>query len=91
MSKYVDLNLFWNAPWDDFYLFLTMGNPPLLLVLLGLNTMFLLFYATRKARQSPRLRTATLYWVQAVMVAANVFVVFQKDVIHYVMMARGII
>jgi hypothetical protein len=91
MSKYFNLDLFWNAPWDDFYQFLTMGNPPLLLMLLGVNTIFLLFYVTRKARQSPHLRPATLYWVQALMVAANVFVVFQKDIIHYVMMARGII
>ena len=91
MSKYFDLDLFVNAPWDDFYQFLTMGSPSLLLVLLGLNTMFLLFFATRKARHSPRLRPATLYWVQTFMVAANAFVIFQKDIIHYVMLAKGII
>jgi hypothetical protein len=91
MSKYLDLDLFFNAPWDDFYNFLTMGSPSLLLILLGLNTVFLLFFATRKARHSPRLRPATLYWMQAFMVAANGFVIFQKDILHYVMMARGII
>jgi hypothetical protein len=91
MSKYLDLDLFFNAPWDDFYLFLTMGSPSLLLILLGLNTVFVLMFATRKAWHSPRLRPATLYWAQAFMVAANGFVIFQKDIIHYVMMARGII
>ncbi len=91
MSRYFDINLFWNARWEEFYQFLTTGNPPLLVVLLGINTVFLILYVTRRARQSPRLRASTLYWTQGVMVAANAFVIFQKDIIHYVMMAKGII
>jgi hypothetical protein len=91
MSNYFNLNLFWSAPWEDFYQFLTMGNPSLLLLLLGVNTIFLLFFVTRRARQSRRLRPATLYWVQAMMMATNLFVVFQKDVINYLMTAKGII
>lgn len=91
MSKYLDLNLFWNAPWDDLYQFITMGSPPLLVLLLAVNTIFLIFAVMRKARHSPRLRPATLYWVQAMMVAANAFVIFQDSIIRYVMMAKGII
>jgi hypothetical protein len=91
MSNYFNLNLFWSAPWEDFYQFLTMGSPSLLLLLLGVNTIFLLFFVTRKARQSPRLRPATLYWAQAMMVSANLVVVFQKDVISYLMTTKGII
>jgi hypothetical protein len=91
MSNYFDINLFWNARWDEFYQLLTTGSPPLLVVLLGVNTVFLIFYVTRKARQSARLRPSTLYWVQTLMVAANAFVILRSDIIHYVMMAKGII
>jgi hypothetical protein len=91
MSSYFDINLFWNARWEEFYQFLTMGSPPLLLMLLAVNTVFLIFYVTRKARQSPRLRPATLYWVQSMIVAANAFVIFRNEVIYYVMLAKGII
>ncbi len=80
-----------SARWAEIYLFLTNGNPPLILVLLGLNTIFLLLFMVRRATKRHTMRASTIYFVQGVMIATNAFVLFREDIIRSVMMLKGVL
>jgi hypothetical protein len=84
-------DLFWNARWNELYLFLTSGSPSLLSLLLAVNTIFFIIYLIRRATQKHRMRASTVYFVQGMVVAANAFVLFREDALRYVMMMKGIL
>jgi hypothetical protein len=83
--------LFWNARWGELYQYLTQGNPPLIAILLAINTIFFMVYLMRRATKRHRMRASTVYFVQGMVVAANAFVLFREDAIRYVMMMKGIL
>ena len=60
-------------------MFLVSGEPPLILRLLAINTIFLVIYVIRRARQEERMKEHSVYIVQAFLIAANVFVMFGPD------------
>ena len=90
MSELFDLSLIRNARWDELFMYLTKGNPPLIVLLLVINTIFFVLYVTRKATSKHRMRPATVYAVQALMVGANAVAIFKDDAWRYVNLAQGI-
>lgn len=80
-----------SARWDEIYLFLTHGNPPLILIILGLNTIFLMLYVVRRATKRHSMRASTLYFVQGAVLVANALVLFREDAIRYVMLMKGVL
>jgi hypothetical protein len=79
------------ARWDELYLFLTHGNPPVIVILLGLNTLFFIIYLVRRANQRHRLRQSTVYMVQGLVIFANAFILFREDAVRLVMSLKGIL
>ncbi len=74
-------NLIFRARWDELYIFFTNGYPPLVLKLLIINTIFLVFFAYRRAKAKHPLRPTSAYTVQGLLIASNVMVMFQNDVL----------
>jgi hypothetical protein len=91
MIDYLIPDFIRNARWNEFYVFLTNGDPPLILILLLLNTVFFVIYVMRKTMRNTRLRSATVYFLQSFMVAANAAVIFQKELGWLVMKAHNIL
>lgn len=73
------MNQFWAADWDGLYRILASGNPPLAIQFLILNTIFLVFFIMRKATSKHRMRNTTVQVIQALLVVANLAVVFQEQ------------
>jgi hypothetical protein len=67
--------------WGDIATFFESGNPPLILKILAVNTIFLLIFVYRRAKAKHRMRPSTAYFIQAVLIAVNMFVLFQKDIV----------
>jgi hypothetical protein len=72
----LDLKLFENARWQDLYQFFLAGEEPLVWRLLVINTVVLTLFIVRRARGEQPLRTSTVYIVQGLLIAANMFVMF---------------
>jgi hypothetical protein len=86
-----NLDLFWTARWDELYLFLLQGNPPLYVLLLGVNTLFLIFYMVRRARKPTKLRPSTVYFVQGAVILTNALILFNDEAMRYAMRLKGIL
>ena len=65
------------ARWAELYAFFSAGNPPVITQILVLNTLIFLVHLIRKARGANRMRPQTANYVQAMLIAANTFLVFQ--------------
>jgi hypothetical protein len=74
------MELFRRARWDQAYNFLASGDPPMLLKLLAINTLFLIMYMIRRAKSPHRMHESTVMQVQALLVAANALILFQSDI-----------
>lgn len=72
--------LFQRARWDQAYDFLAAGDPPMIARLLAINTIFFILYVIRKVRVEHKMRDATVMQIQALLVAANVLILFQRDI-----------
>jgi hypothetical protein len=71
---------FKNARWQDIYAFFISGEPPLVIKLLIINTIFMVILIMRKSRggnQSSR----TSNTMQALLIIANGFVMFQSQLL----------
>jgi hypothetical protein len=86
-----DLDLLWNARWEELYLFMVAGDPPLIQILLGINTVFFILFLFRRASARHRMRPSTVYFVQGAMILANAFALFRDDTMHYIMRMKGIL
>lgn len=84
-----DTDLIFQARWDQLYAFFADGNPPLALQLLLLNTIFMAFFFFRRATTKYHMRKNTAYFVQGLLIATNVLIMFQHDVISFANMAKG--
>lgn len=86
----LDPKLFYAARWGELYQFFAAGNPPLVLQLLLINTVFLVFFIVRRARNRSPLRSQAAYVVQAVLIAANAMLMFSPDFVEHTtrMLAR---
>jgi hypothetical protein len=70
-------SLFSNARWGELQTFFAAGNPPLILVLLAMNTFFIVFWRIKRSNAKYRLRPFTALFVQFSLIAANFCVMFQ--------------
>jgi uncharacterized protein YegP (UPF0339 family) len=68
-----------NARWGEFYAFFANGNPPLAFQLLILNTIFLGFVVYRRAKGKFRMRKSSVLFIQGVLIATNMIIMFQKE------------
>jgi hypothetical protein len=76
----LDGKLIYSARWNELYAFFAAGNPPLVLVLLALNTAFLVYFIIRRIRSKHPTRPTTAYMLQGLLIASNFIVMFQKDI-----------
>lgn len=74
--------LFQRARWDQAYDYLASGDPPMIAKLLAINTIFFILYIVRKMRVEHKMRDSTVMQVQALLVVANVLILFQRDIQH---------
>jgi hypothetical protein len=72
----LDQNLLYNARWQDLYTFFAAGNPPLALRLMAINTIILVYFVMRRARGKNPVQGQTAFVVQALLIAANLFIMF---------------
>ncbi len=71
-----------NAPWWQLTDFLTKGDPPLIVELMLINTVFLIVLIIRRAKGLPTMRTETVIQVQGLVILANAMVLFQDQIIR---------
>jgi hypothetical protein len=74
------LDLIRRAQWSQAYDLLSSGNPPMIFKLLAINTIFVVLYIIRKAKTGQSLRLVTLLQVQALLIAANVLILYQQKI-----------
>lgn len=72
--------LFHRARWDQAYDYLSAGDPPMIAKLLAINTIFFILFVVRKVRVDHKMRESTIYQVQALLLLANILILFQNDV-----------
>ncbi len=77
-------DIFWEAHWDELYAFFSKGNPPLLVILLAINTAVFIYFMVRRMRGKSSLRPETASTVQTLLLAANMFAIFYEDLYHAV-------
>ena len=78
------LDYFNATDWGQGYRLLTQGSVPLILQLLILNTCFLLIYVLHNATSKYRMRRSTVVIVQGLLLAANLAVVLQDNLLPWV-------
>lgn len=71
--------------WDRTFGFLASGSPPIYVRLLALNALFLAFAGIRRAVAAEPLSSGMMLLAQVVMLAANLFVLYQPEAQHYAM------
>jgi hypothetical protein len=84
-------NIIQNARWGDLQAFFAAGNPPLILVLLAMNTVLIVFLKLRQAKSQSRMRNSTALFVQMALIALNGFVMFHKEALDAAWAARHIL
>lgn len=72
--------LFQRARWDQAYDYMASGDPPMIARLLAINTIFFILYIIRKVRVEHKMRDWTVMQVQALLVVANILILFQRDI-----------
>jgi hypothetical protein len=75
-------DVFWEARWDELAAFFSKGSPPLLFQLLVLNTLIFIILIIRRMRGASSLRPETASTVQTLLLAANMFAIFQEEIRH---------
>lgn len=73
------IELFQQARWQDLYNFFTAGEPPMVLRILALNTIFLIIFIIRKARTTNSKHSSNPQIVQALLLFSNCAVMFQPQ------------
>jgi hypothetical protein len=84
-----DTDLIFQARWDQLYDYFVSGYPPLVLQLLAINTVFLVFFAIRRATAKHKLRSNTAYAVQGLLIASNALVMFNNDILGFASSTRA--
>jgi len=77
------LELLNRTRWDQAYDFLAAGEPPMMLRILGINTLFLAFYMIRRSKVPFPMKQLTVIQVQAFLLLANALVLFQRDIVSF--------
>lgn len=77
------LELFRRARWDQAYDFLASGEPPMMVRILMINTIFLILYMIRRARSPHPMKDHTVLQIQGLLVLANALILFQRDILQF--------
>jgi uncharacterized protein (DUF983 family) len=77
------LELLNRTRWDQAYDFLAAGDPPMMLRILGVNTLFFIFYMIRRTQINFPMKQHTVIQVQAFLLLANALILFQHDIIGF--------
>lgn len=80
----LDMDRLWAADWDGLFRFFAAGNPPLMLQLLAVNTIFFIAFLVRNATAKHRVANKSAPIVQSFLIAANVALVFQGDAFKWI-------
>jgi hypothetical protein len=67
------------ADWGEIYAFFAQGSPPLAIQILIINTIFFMLWIVRRMRGAPALRRETSMIVQAILILANMFILFRNN------------
>ena len=81
-------DLFSSVQWTDVYSLLTSGQPPLILQLLAVNTVFFILTIIKAIRSGPVKKRRSNYHVQEILIVANVLVLYQDQILPYLHMIR---
>lgn len=74
------INAFENAPWHQISDTLMSGSPPIIVLMLGLNTLVFCFFVARRVKGVPALRDKAALQVEILLIIANVLVLFQSQI-----------
>jgi hypothetical protein len=72
-----------NAPWHEFYGFFLKGNPPLIVLLLAMNTVFFILFVIRRIRGRQTFRASTAYIIQGMVVLSNFLVIYHTQIFQF--------
>ncbi len=78
------IELIKNTHWEQIYIFLADGEPPMIARILAVNTLFFILFAYRRARGIPAMREKIAVRVQGLLVAANVLILFQNEITSFI-------
>ena len=87
----LNIENFQNARWDELYAFFAQGNPPLVLQLLLLNTVFLAFVVYRRVTSKFQVRKSSALMFQAFLILINLAFMFQKETLNAAMAMKHLI
>lgn len=76
------LNQIMNAPWWQLVDFFTKGNPPLIVEVMLLNTVFLIVIIIRRAKGIQTMRADSMTLVQGLIILSNAMVLFQDQIVR---------
>lgn len=74
-------NIALQAQWAEFSAYFLAGNPPLIVQLLVLNTVFLVYIITRRIRSKPMRGSGAINTMQLVLISTNLLLVVQSDLL----------
>lgn len=69
-----------NAPYWQLIGFLGRGDPPLIIKILAINTIFFMLFIVRRMRGVPTMRNNVAIRVQTMLIIANALFVFQQEI-----------
>jgi hypothetical protein len=75
--------LFHRTRWDQAYDFLTAGEPSMMLRILLINTIFVVLYIIRRARNPHPIKEHTVLQIQGLLLLANALILFQRDILQF--------
>lgn len=80
-----------HAPWHEFYGFFLKGNPPLIVLLMAMNTVFFILFVIRRIRGKQTFRASTAYIIQGLVVLSNFFVIYHSQIFQFAKSTRSMI
>ena len=79
------LDYLYRARWDQAHDFLAAGNPPMYVRLMAINALFVAIYAVRRSVGSAPISAGSAFFVQIVILGANLLVLYQQQVQDYLL------
>jgi hypothetical protein len=71
-----------DAPWQQAFDVLASGNPPMIVRILAINTVFFVLFTIRRVRGAPVMPTHTAIMVQSLLICANMMILYQDTILH---------
>ena len=75
------IELFKDTPWNDWFLIMSKGNPPLAFQFLFINFVFFAIYAYRRIRGKKTRHNNLSYLAHGLMFLANVAILYESELL----------